>query len=258
MNIPATHCLLTVLAAIALILPAHAEDDAEEKDDGLTRVVASQDLSVRRGTDKAVKEQGIHPKKISRKEKHKLDRFAMIRFDSEDFGKDVRAAGLRLTPVIFGDHKNKPMRFRVYGVNDGDAYDEKFEEKTYDPAHEDSLVDRRISTVLNRRQVSILGSFSTEKDEEVLFTSRSFLSLVRTDTNGTVTLIIVRETESGLNSTFAPRQSEKGPLLVMKLDEKSEAPEEPEQENAPDAPQIQVPDQVTPVPEGTQPVDPAE
>ena len=211
-------CLLAALS----VLPVHAED---EKDDGLTEVVASQDLSVRRGTDKAVKESGIHPKKINRKEKHELDRFAMIRFDSADFGKNVRAVGLKLTPVIFGDEKNKPMRFRVYGVNDGDKYDEQFEEKTYDPAHEDSLVDRRISTVLDRKQVSILGSFSTEKDEDVLFSSRTLLSLVRTDTNGTVTLVIVRETESGLNSTFAPRQSKTPPTLVMKLDEQESADE---------------------------------
>lgn len=217
-----------------LVLPAWAE---EEKDDGLTEVIASQDISVRRGTDKAVKEKGIHPKKISRKEKHQLDRFALIRFDNEDFGKDVRAAGLRLKPVIFGDHKNKPMRFRVYGVTDGDEQDEKFTEKDYDPNAEDTIVDRRVSTVIDRKQVSILGSFSTEKDEEVLFSTRNFLAFVRADTNGTVTFVLIRETESGLNSTFAPRQSEDGPRLVMKLDKKAsdeDAAAEPAPVDAPE------------------------
>lgn len=224
---------LAALLVVAFVLPASAET---EKEDGLTHIVASQDLSVRRGTDKAVKEGGIHPKNISRKEKHELDRFALIRFDSEDFGKGVRAAGLRLQPLSFGDHKNKPMRFRVYGVTDGDPQDEKFTEKDYDPNAEDTIVDRRISTVIDRKQVSILGSFSTEKDETVLFTSRSFLSFVRADTNGTVTLVIVRETESGLNSTFLPRQSERPPTLLMKLSEKDEEPAEgAEAEDAEDA-----------------------
>lgn len=226
-KIPLTR-LVTALAFL-LVLPAYAEGDQEEKDDGLTRVMASQDISVRRGTDKAAKEKGIHPKKISRKEKHKLDRFAMIRFDSEDFGKGVRAVGLRLVPVTFGDKKNKPIRFRVYGVTDGDEQDEKFTEKDYDPNAEDTIVDRRISTVIDRKQVSILGSFSTEKDEEVLFTTRNLLAFVRADKNGTVTLVIVRETESPLDSTFAPRQSENGPRLVMKLEEKEE-PAEPDAE----------------------------
>lgn len=227
MTLPAARYSLSLLAAIALLLPAHAEDSAEEKDDGLIEVVASQDLSVRRGTDKAVTEKGIHPKKVNRKEKHQLDRFAMIRFDSEGFGKNVRTVGLKLTPVIFGDEKNKPMRFRVYGVNDGDKEDEKFDEKTYDPNAEGTMVDRRISTVLDRKQVSILGGFSTEKGDEVLFTSSTLLSLVKTDTNGTVTLVIVRETDTGLNSTFAPRQSETPPRLVMKLDTPKEEPAEP-------------------------------
>ncbi|MEM9348149.1 MAG: hypothetical protein AAGB26_16185 [Planctomycetota bacterium] len=220
MIIPAVRRLFPLLVTAALVLPIHAEEQANEKDDGLTRVIASQDLTVRRGEDKAAKEPGIHPKKINRKEKHKLDRFAMIRFDSEDFGKEVRAVGLQLTPVIFGDEKNKPMRFRVYGVNDRDEQDEKFKEKTYDPNAEDTIVDRRISTVINRRQVSILGSFSTEKGEQVLFTNKNLLAFVRGDTNATVTLVVVRETESGLNSTFAPRQSETPPTLVMKLNEK--------------------------------------
>lgn len=231
MTIPAARYALALLAATAPFLPVYAEEQTEEEDHGLTEVIASQDLSVRRGTDKAVKEQGIHPKKINRKEKHELDRFAMIRFDSEDFGKDVRAVGLKLKPVIFGDENNKPMRFRVYGVVDGDKEDEKFDEKTYDPNAEDTIVDRRISTVLNRKQVSILGSFSTDREEDVLFTSKTLLSLVKTDTNGTVTLVIVRETDSGLNSTFAPRQSKTPPTLVMKLTEAEEAaPTESEEE----------------------------
>jgi hypothetical protein len=209
---------ISMLAFCVCSLPSHAKDRQGGDGDGLLEVVASQDLTVRRGVDKAAKEPGIHPKKINRKEKHELDRFAMIRFDSDDFGKDVRAVGLRLTPVIFGDERNKPMRFRVYGVIDGDEQDEKFDEKTYDPNAEDTIVDRRISTVLDRKQVSILGTFSTEKDEAVLFTSKTLLSLVRTDTNGTVTLVLVRTTDSGLNSTFARRETATPPTLVMKLD----------------------------------------
>jgi hypothetical protein len=229
--------LFTVALLLLFMLPAHADDEAA-KDNDLIEVVASHDLSVRRGTDSAVKEGGIHPKKISNKKKHELDRFAIIRFDSEDFGKRVRAVGLKLTPVNFGDY-NKSMRFRVYGVYDGDKQDEKFTEKDYDPNAEDTIVDRRISNVLDRKQIAILGTFSTEKDEPVLFTSKSLLSLVRTDTNGTVTLVLVRTTDSGQNSTFARRQTETPPTLVMKVNEKEEQSEETElaedQEGEPEA-----------------------
>jgi len=206
-----------------LAMPTYA-DEPKEKDDGLIEVMASQDLSVRRGEDKAVKESGIHPKSVKQRERHKLDRFAMIRFDSEDLGKGVRAAGLRLQPVNFSD-SNKAMRFRVYGVNDGDEQDEKFTEKTYDPNDEKSIVDRRLSTMLDRDQVAILGTFTTDKDEAVLFTTRNLLAFLRADTNGTATLVIVRQTDSGHNSTFATRQQDNGPRLVMKLEEKEEEKE---------------------------------
>lgn len=227
-----THSVFASFAAllvIAWVLPASAE--AAEQDNDLFEVVATHDLSIRRGTDMAVKESGIHPKKVNNKDKHELDRFAMIRFDSEDFGKRVRAVGLKLTPQNFGDY-NKSMRFRVYAVYDGDKQDEKFTEKDYDPNAEDTIVDRRISSVLDRKQVNILGTFSTEKDEPVLFTSDTLLSLVRSDTNGTVTLVIVRTTDSGQNSTFARRQTETPPTLVMKLNEKKEEDEPEDAEEA--------------------------
>lgn len=206
-----------------LALPSLAADD--ENDDGLIEVVASQDLCVRRGEDKAIKEGGIHVKNVKEREKHPLDRFAMLRFDRDDF-RDVRTVGLRMTPVNFSDY-NKAMRFRVYGVLDGDEQDEKFEEKTYDPNGEDTIVDRRLTTMIDRKQVTILGNFSTEQDEQVLFSTRNLLAFVRGDTNGTVTLVIVRETESGHNSTFATRQSETPPTLVMKLNKEDAAEEEP-------------------------------
>ncbi len=228
---PAT--LFTTVLLLLFIIPAQADENEGEKDDGLTKVVASQDLSVRRGTDKAVKEGGIHPKNVSSREKHKLDRISLIRFDSEDFGKGVRVAGLKLEPVNFSDH-NKAMRFRVYGVNDKDEQDEKFAEKTYDPNAEDTIIDRRNANLLNRRQVSILGTFSTEQDESVQFTSDLLLSFLRADTNGTVTLVLVRESESGHNSTFAPRQSETPPTVVMKLfEKKDQADQEPAEQAEP-------------------------
>lgn len=212
----------------------------------LTHVVASQDMSIRRGEDKAVKEGGIHPKNISSKEKKPLDRISLIRFDSKDFGKGVRAAGLKLHPVNFSDY-NKAMRFRVYGVIDGDKEDEAFDEKTYDPNAKGTLIDRRNANMLDRRQVSILGNFATEKDEPVEFTSDLLAAFIRADTNGTVTLILVRETESWHNSTFAPRQSETPPTLVMKLDQ---------QEQAPETDPVQV--EPAPEPQPTEPAEPAE
>lgn len=220
----------TVLAALFTCLPAWiAVAETQAEDDGFTRVVASQNLTVQRGDEKATKNKGIHPKKINRKEKHRLDRIAMIRFDNPDLGKAVRVAGLRLKPVNFGDHKNKPMRFRVYGVRDGDQQDEKFTSKDYDPNAEDTLVDRRYPTIIDRRQVAMLGSFSTERDEIVLFSNRQFLAFVRADTNQTVSFVIVRETDSGLNSTFAPVGSDDAPTLLLKFDEKQAEQPEAEQ-----------------------------
>ena len=255
MNIPATRYVVPLLTAIAFILPVYAQEEAEaeEKDDGLTEIMATNDLCVRRGpNDKAIKEGGVHVKNVKKREKHELDRIALIRFDSEDFNR-VRAVGLRLEPVNFSDY-NKAMRFRVYGVLDGDEQDEKFTEKTYDPNDEKSIIDRRLSTMLDRKQVTILGAFATEKDEPVLFTTENLLNFVRSDENGTVTLAIVRETESWHNSTFATRQDENGPRLVMKLNEK-EAAEQPEQEQAPNAPGIQDPGHEIPMPDGAQPAE---
>lgn len=229
-------CLLMILS----VLPAIAEDKPEKleqlREDGLTELKASQDVSIRRGEGEPIKENGIHIKNISKKSKHKLDRIALLRFDRDSF-ENVRAVGLHLDPLNFSDY-NKSMRFRVYGVNDGDEQDEKFTEKEYDPTAEDTLVDVRYTTMIDRKQVSILGTFSTEKDETVLFTSRNLLAFVRSDTNGTVTLVIVRETETGHNSSFHSRHGEKAPRLVMKLKQEGE-PEQAEEEGdvADDAPQ---------------------
>lgn len=219
--------LASLISALPL-LPAQAEDD-------LTEVVASQDLSVRRGVDKAVVEKLIHPKKVSRKEKSELDRFAMVRFDSESFGKDVTAIGLKLKPYIFSDKNNKPMRFLVYAVKDGDPQDETFDEKAYDPEADDTILDRSTPLMLNRDQVFVLGGFVADQDRDVLFTSDQFLAFARADTNGTMTLVLVRETDSGKDSTFAARESETPPTLVMKLKAaketaEPEAPAEPEVE----------------------------
>lgn len=234
MNIQWIGCLL----AITLVLPTQAEEEAEtRKDDGLIRVVASQDLCIRRGEEEVIKERGVHVKNVKRREKHELDRFALIRFDSEDF-ENARAVGLHLEPFNFSDY-NKAMRFRVYGVLDGDEQDEKFEEKTYDPNDEDSIVDRRLSTMVDRKQVTILGNFSTEEDETVLFSTRNLLAFVRGDKNGTVTLVIVRETESWHNSTFTTRESETPPMLVMKLEEKDEELEEAPDEQAEEQPEAE-------------------
>ncbi|MGB0768251.1 MAG: hypothetical protein ACPGYV_11135 [Phycisphaeraceae bacterium] len=229
----ATRSGIALLTAAAFVLPAYAD---EERDDGLIEIMALHDVSIRRGEDKAIKERGVHVKNVSRREKHKLDRIVMLRFDSKDFA-DVRAVGLRLEPVNFSDY-NKAMRFRVYGVLDGDEEDEKFTEKDYDPNGEGTMIDRRLSTMLNRRQVTILGNFSTEKDEPVLFSSQNLYNFVRSDSNETVTLVIVRETESWHNSTFAPRQSEKGPRLVVKLDSQ----DAPAEDQSPKEARIESPD----------------
>lgn len=230
-----TQPVFTSFAALfifALALPASAETD---EDDGLTKVVASQNLSVRRGEEALIKDLFIHPKNISRKTKHKLDRFALIRFDSEDFGKNVRVAGFRLQPLSFADYGDKPMRFRVYGVMDGDPQDEKFTEKDYDPSAEEALANPRTANMVDRRQATILGGFSTKVDEPVLFNNEKLLSFVRADTNGTVTLVIVRETEAGENSTFRTRKSKTPPTLVIKLDEKEQSPVEEQPQQAEEA-----------------------
>lgn len=226
--------LVWALSMLFLGLASTAQAQADQ-DDGLTEIVASQNLSVRRGEEALIKDLVIHPKNISRKTKHQLDRFALIRFDSEDFGKGVRAAGFRINPLSFAEYGDKPMRFRVYGVLDGDPQDEKFTEKDYDPAAEDALADRRTANMVNRKQATVLGTFSTKVDEPVLFTNRNFLSFVRADTNGTVTLVIVRETETGFNSTFRTRKSKTPPMVVIKLEEKDQAAAEEEPAEAKDA-----------------------
>lgn len=236
--------LTTVWTLPALLMcltpPVQAED---EKDQGLTEVAASQCLSVRRGTEEAVKEEGIHAKNLSPKTKHRLDRFAMIRFDSGDFGKPVQGAGLRLRPFKYDHEEFESMRFRVYGIKDGDKEDEKFEEKTYDPLAEDTILDRRIANMLDRKQVALLGTFKTVENENVLFSSRGLLTFLRQDTNGTVTLVLVRETESGLNSRFSSAHSQTPPTLMMRLSEQApsteEQPEEEPAEQAQDNPAVQ-------------------
>ncbi|MFK7789156.1 MAG: hypothetical protein AB8C95_06610, partial [Phycisphaeraceae bacterium] len=94
MNISVVRNALFSLAAVAFMPPIHAQEQAPQEDDGLTEVFASHSLTVMRGTDKAIKSKGIHPKKIERKEKHSLARIAMIRFHHADLGKRVRLAGL--------------------------------------------------------------------------------------------------------------------------------------------------------------------
>jgi hypothetical protein len=126
-----------------------------------TDVVASQNLSINRGKDKPGKKASVHPKDASENIKSPLDRFVMLRFDSEAFDKDVRRAALQLEPVTFdGD---QPMRFRVYAVRDGDAEDEQFEEDTYDPSAEGTLFDPGRELMLDTRQLLAIGTFRSAR-----------------------------------------------------------------------------------------------
>lgn len=221
--------LLVVLAGLLLITAEHAGAD-------LIEVAASEDLSIRRGDDgNPVKENGgIHPKKVSNKDESPLDRFAMIRFDSADFGKDVRAAALVLQPRT-GDNDGFTgrHRFRVYGVRDGDKEDEQFNEKDYKPGAEGTLFDGSRNMV-DRRQVSVLGSFIAEPGEEVRLITSPLLAFIRADRNATVTLVITRQTDSGENSVFEPRTSENSPKLVLKLADRDEPETDPDTEPEPD------------------------
>jgi hypothetical protein len=180
-----------------------------------TDVVASQNLSINRGKDKPGKKASVHPKDASENIKSPLDRFVMLRFDSEAFDKDVRRAALQLEPVTFdGD---QPMRFRVYAVRDGDAEDEQFEEDTYDPSAEGTLFDPGRELMLDTRQLLAIGTFNAEKGKTVQFTSGALVQLIRADRNGTVTLVITRDTEGKENSTFAPRKTKTPPTLILQL-----------------------------------------
>lgn len=200
-------CGVFAFAAIGVSESTLAADPIEVK--------AKEDLSVRRGDRESgpAKERGIHPKIVTEKEKNELDRFSMIRFDSEEFDKDVRAVELTITARDEGTHKGR-FRFRVYGVRDGDKEDEKITEKTYSPGDEGTLFDGSRNMV-DRNQVVILGAITSEADKEVKLSSSSLTSFIRADTNGTVTLVIVRETEAGENSVFFDSKSEKPPVLKM-------------------------------------------
>ncbi|MFN3165795.1 MAG: hypothetical protein ACE37H_01890 [Phycisphaeraceae bacterium] len=195
------------LCVLLLAWPAIADEPIE--------VVASQDLNVRRGNDNEgpVKENGIlHPKKAS-DDKHPLDRFSMIRFDSQDFGKEVRAVELVLQAKDAETHDGR-FRFRVYAVRDGDEQDEAFTEKDYDPSAEGTLFDGS-SNMLDRKQVVVLGAFTSERGKEIRFSSNLLTSLVRADRNGTVTLVIARESDGGEDSVFHDRASETPPTLRL-------------------------------------------
>lgn len=201
--------------AFALVLVGGPRVDAAD-DDGLVEVVAKDELSVARGTrdEGPGKQRGIHPKLINKGEKHELDRFALLRFDSDQFGKSARAAALLLQATEDHTHKGR-HRFRVYVVRDGDEQDEAFEFKKYDPKAKGTLFEDTRG-MLDRDQVVILGTFTSEPGEAIQFTSSILTSAVRADTNGVVTLVLTRETEGGENSTFATIGSESPPKLVIK------------------------------------------
>lgn len=186
-----------------------------------TDVVASQNLSIDRGKEKPGKRANIHPKDASENIKSPLDRFVMLRFDSEAFDQDVRRAALELEPVTFdGD---QPMRFRVYAVRDGDPEDEQFEEDTYDPSAEGTIADPGRESLIDTRQLLAIGTFNAEKGKTVQFTSTALVQLIRADRNGTVTLVITRDSEGKENSTFAPRKSKTPPKLILQLAETEDA-----------------------------------
>lgn len=198
-------CLLVVL----MMMPSAWADTVE--------VTPAQDLTVRRNErnrDPGT-EGGIHPKRIDEREARPLDRFAMIRFNSEQFGRDVRAAAFSIhargDADGFGDGH---FRFRLYGVRDGDPQDEAFTEGTYNPAADDTVFqDSR--NMLDRRQVVVLGSFTADRGEQVNVSTPQLLAFIQQDTNGIVTLIIIRETDSGQNTTFDPRTSNNPPMLRL-------------------------------------------
>lgn len=217
---PMATCLAACVSIVATPSSARADEPIE--------VRATQDLSVSRGTDDTGprKERIIHPKTVG-DDKHQLDRFAMIRFDSKDFGKGVRLAELQIQARDDETHDGR-YRFRVYGVRDGDKEDEAFTEKDYQPGAEGTLFDNS-TNMLDRKQVSVLGTFSTEKGKTVHFSSTTLTAFLRSDTNGVVTLVIIRETESGKDSVFKDSSSDNPPKLVMKTvmrDEPEPAPAE--------------------------------
>ncbi len=225
---------IVLMLLVTASLPAIAAEPVE--------VVASQDLTVRRNSNAQVEqpavEKGIHPKSIKEDEKNRLDRIAMIRFDSQSFGKDVRGAAL-LLQARDGDMHKERYRFRVYGVRDGDKEDETFTEKEYKPAAKGSLYDDS-SNMIDRQQVATLGSFTSEPGKQVQFSSESLLAFIRADKNGTVTIVITRETENGGNSVFEDTRSQNPPKLKLIAPEAAEPAEEakpaedaPEQDGPP-------------------------
>jgi len=198
------------------------------------RVVASQDLTVMRGErDEPKKSPGIHPKRVKQRDKSPLDRFALIRFDSDDLGRAVRGVALRLTPRSGeNDSFEGRHRFRVYAVRDGDPQDERFTEKTYEPGAAGALFDGS-RLMIDRRQVATLGSFSAEPGQTVTFTSRALTAFIRTDTNATATIVLVRATDNGKNSVFKRRTSRTPPTLLIQRREGNTAAPPPAKPETP-------------------------
>ena len=198
-------------------------------------VTASQDLSVSRGKGERNpgKQAGLHPKKINGDKYDYLERFAIIRFDSKDFGKNVTAAAFHISAKDTDTHDAR-FSFRLYAVRDGDKYDEKFTEEKYDPKNEDSVYKNN-RNMLDARQVILLGHFRTERGRNVTFTRPGLLKLIQGDTNGTVTLIVTRDTESPKNSTFYDRRTENPPKLSI-INAGADDPEEPEKPQEPAEP----------------------
>lgn len=218
--------------AFAVLFCAHGTWAEEEPlEEGLVKVEASEAVTISRNDGETpTKQKGLHPKKAFERES-KFDRFCMIRFDSEDFGKSAKFAALLINAKDSETHEGK-YRFRLYAVRDGDKEDEQFVEKDYDPAAEGTLFTDNAS-LIDKRQVYLLGTFTTERGEAVKFHNSKLTSFVRSDRNGTVTLVIIRDTITGENSTFMDKGSDTPPTLVLKMDEKAKPKAEPDP--APDA-----------------------
>lgn len=215
---------LNTLAAAVMLLATPAIADT-------TEVLPSHDLTVARSNGTPTVQGGLHPKNVSKREKSALDRFIMLRFDSEEFGKGVKAAALILQARDDEKAHEGRHRFRVYGVRDGDKEDELIEEKGYKPSAPGTLFENT-STMVDRKQVSVLGTFTTETGKQVQFLTSSLTSFVRADRNGTITLLIIRETDGGENSVFNDRKTNTPPKLVMKVAKKADP--KPEEAPAPE------------------------
>lgn len=198
----------TLLFAISAYVLAFQTFSANLVNAGV--IVASQDHVVRNNGPTV--EGNLHVKQDTGTA---ADRYAMIRFDSAtDFGANAIAASFSITANSnTSTNWTGTYDFAIWGINDGTAYDEIFQEGAYVPTS-GTLFDGSDNGV-NESVLTSLGSFTNvTAGTTSTLNNANLLAFIQADTNNVVSLVITRTTEGG-NSVFLDRTYGSPPTLTV-------------------------------------------